>query len=114
MNHKMNALRLLVIECGNIDQDVLFDGLEEEMITVEGTMVYENKNLSAVFGKHHRSLGFPSGQKVLRRNDGMIAAAARHVIGLCIGIWTDIDSIRENEKGDYQMPPIMNPLDPFM
>uniref|UniRef100_A0A1I7UQQ2 FBA_2 domain-containing protein n=1 Tax=Caenorhabditis tropicalis TaxID=1561998 RepID=A0A1I7UQQ2_9PELO len=105
MNHKMNALRLLVIECGNIDQDVLFDGLEEEMITVEGTMVYE---------KHHRSLGFPSGQKVLRRNDGMIAAAARHVIGLCIGIWTDIDSIRENEKGDYQMPPIMNPLDPFM
>uniref|UniRef100_A0A1I7UK26 F-box domain-containing protein n=1 Tax=Caenorhabditis tropicalis TaxID=1561998 RepID=A0A1I7UK26_9PELO len=110
LNQKANALRLLVIKCENINRDVIFDGLENEMITVEGTMVYENKKLSAMFESMGTPLEFPPGLKVLRRNDGMIAAAALHSFGLCIGIWTDIGSIRENEPATWKLLPINNPL----
>uniref|UniRef100_A0A1I7UK31 F-box domain-containing protein n=1 Tax=Caenorhabditis tropicalis TaxID=1561998 RepID=A0A1I7UK31_9PELO len=100
MNHKANALRSLVIKCENINQDVIFNGLEDKMITVEGTMVYENMGTP---------WEFPPGLTVLRRNDGMIAAAALLSIRLCIGIWTDIGSIRENDTGTWKLLPINNP-----
>uniref|UniRef100_A0A1I7UK28 FBA_2 domain-containing protein n=1 Tax=Caenorhabditis tropicalis TaxID=1561998 RepID=A0A1I7UK28_9PELO len=103
LNQKANALRSLVIKCENINEDVIFNGLEDKMITVEGKMVYEKKI---------DSLEFPPGLKVLCRKDGMIAAAAIHPIGLCICIWTDIGSIRENETGTWKLLPINNPPNP--
>uniref|UniRef100_A0A1I7UK29 FBA_2 domain-containing protein n=2 Tax=Caenorhabditis tropicalis TaxID=1561998 RepID=A0A1I7UK29_9PELO len=109
LNQKANALRSLVIKCENINEDVIFNGLEDKMITVEGTMVYENEKLSAMFESMGTPQEFPPGLKVLRRKDGMIAAAGLHSIGLCICIWTDIRSIQENETGTWKLLPINNP-----
>uniref|UniRef100_A0A1I7UK21 FBA_2 domain-containing protein n=1 Tax=Caenorhabditis tropicalis TaxID=1561998 RepID=A0A1I7UK21_9PELO len=99
-NHKVNALRFLVVEADNFGTDAIFAGFEDELITVEGTMVCEN-----YFGQ---TFEFPDDIKVLRRDDGMIATAALHSIGPCISIWPNVDSVRADEKGWYKLLPIDN------
>uniref|UniRef100_A0A1I7UK16 F-box domain-containing protein n=1 Tax=Caenorhabditis tropicalis TaxID=1561998 RepID=A0A1I7UK16_9PELO len=106
-NHKANAVRLLDIEAENIDYSSIFEGLEDEMITVEGTMVYCNEEESVKFGGC-MSFEFPAGHSVLRRDDGMIAAAALSDSFLYVAIWPDIGSIRENGIGKYKLHPIDN------
>uniref|UniRef100_A0A1I7UK15 F-box domain-containing protein n=1 Tax=Caenorhabditis tropicalis TaxID=1561998 RepID=A0A1I7UK15_9PELO len=106
-NYKANTFRLIQITDKILDIPAIFDGLEDAMVTVEGTMVYDNQEESVELSKYV-SLEFPAGHSVLRRDDGMIAAAALSDFGLFIAIWPDIGSIRENEIGKYKLNPIVN------
>uniref|UniRef100_A0A1I7ULV3 F-box domain-containing protein n=1 Tax=Caenorhabditis tropicalis TaxID=1561998 RepID=A0A1I7ULV3_9PELO len=98
-NNNMKRLRSLNVKVHNLTQVGLYDGLEEHMVTIK-----EPKFIT-YFGM---TLELPAGSVGLRRDDGMIAAAALTFSGyLVVSVFNEIDICCQKVEGTfYNLPRI--------
>uniref|UniRef100_A0A1I7TQ34 GNAT family N-acetyltransferase n=1 Tax=Caenorhabditis tropicalis TaxID=1561998 RepID=A0A1I7TQ34_9PELO len=83
----MNEFRCLDIHCESINHDVIFADLQDKHFTTEETKFHRDEK--------YAPMRFPPGCCALRREDGMIAAAATYYSKtLTISIWKEVESSR--------------------